>query len=90
MTDYTAIPTRDNRAADEQRSDPMLPPGTRACQCPACEQYFTGATAFDMHRAGPRRDRRCFGVLEMSERGLERDPKGRWQRAFPDSAKRAA
>ncbi len=47
--------------------------------CPACHQTFTGATAGDMHRAGPGHARRCLTEAEMLDKGMGIDGRGRWK-----------
>jgi hypothetical protein len=47
--------------------------GTRHCLCAECGRYFTGPTAFDMHRAGPPTERYCRDPAKV----LDRDRKPR-------------
>lgn len=51
----------------------------RRCQCAACGKFFSGETAFDLHRVGkivdvaPDYGRRCLDDGEMAERGMRFD-----------------
>lgn len=59
--------------------------GTRnACQCPTCLFVFTSTSAFDKHRTGSFKDnsRRCMDKAEMTMKGLEIKPNGRWGAKF--------
>ena len=58
--------------------DPKLPFHSKKCQCSACGLYFKAPYAFDIHRVGVGRDRRCLAPIEMSERGFVESPSGHW------------
>lgn len=53
-------------------SDPRLRPGSRACRCSVCGEYFGGERAFDEHRVGPMSDRRSrlVGLLAATRASL--------------------
>ncbi len=60
-------------------SDPMLPPGTNYCLCRGCGAYFLNVAAFERHRVslqGVGSKRVCVQTPQMSDAGLERDPRG--------------
>lgn len=40
-------------------SNPKLTPGSNRCLCSGCGEHFNSVAAFDMHRIGKGRDRRC-------------------------------
>lgn len=62
-------------------SDPRLRPGTNHCKCSGCGEYFTGDTAFRMHRRLGPEGRFCLhpsrvetkegiGLLRLNDKGL--------------------
>jgi hypothetical protein len=62
--------------------------------CRSCGEDFAGLSAFDRHRVGThayrwspdRQDgRRCLVGDELLVPGMERDPRGRWRVALPES-----
>lgn len=61
-------------------ADPKLKPGSRACRCACCGEYFGGERAFDVHRVGPMTDRRCLPRSGMRDVGLDLDESGYWRR----------
>jgi hypothetical protein len=54
-------------------SDPKLSVGTNFCKCAACGRYFTGPTAFDIHRFGEPEKRVCRDPSKI----LDKDRKPR-------------
>lgn len=64
--------------------DPVLPPGSALCWCPACRQMFARIGGFDKHRIGDFRDgskrgtRRCRTPDEMRAAGMVQNVKGHW------------
>jgi hypothetical protein len=62
-------------------SDPMLPPGSRAAQCPTCKLYFNSPAGFDAHRVAITKGdvrRRCLNVAEMRDKGFSVNGRGYW------------
>src|SRR5690606_1230898 len=66
-------------------STSKLKPGSRACRCSVCGEYFGGEKSFDLHRVGPMADRRCLPRSGMQAAGLELDSSGYWRRRGPSS-----
>ena len=62
-----------------------LPHYSKYCQCSACGLYFKAPYAFDMHRVGSGRDRRCLDSMAMSERGMAVTPEGYWYKAHAEN-----
>ena len=69
-------------------SDKKLPFGTNYCKCPACNEYFTNAGTFDIHRVGSGGDRSCVAPCSLSnkkgERRLVLNKRGYWGRPSSD------
>lgn len=67
-------------------SNPMLPPGTNRCRCPACGEYFTSPGAFDMHRAGEHGSRYCIHPSELTTKDgspqMAKNKTGHWTRPY--------
>ena len=61
--------------------DQLLRPGSQVSLCGGCGLVFGNVRAFDIHRVGDYPQRRCLTNPQLSERGLEYDPRGLWR--FP-------
>ena len=61
--------------------------GNSRCQCAACMEYFNGVAAFDKHRVGLGAKRRCLGVTEMREKGMDKNGSGYWVTALRNPIK---
>ena len=48
------------------------------CRCVACGGYFNSTRAFDKHRKGEYRNRRCLTEAEMLEIGMAKNTDGWW------------
>lgn len=66
-------------------TNPMLPVGTKKCQCAACGEYFTSEYTFDMHRAGPATARYCRDPATILDKDrkprLRKTDTGHWASA---------
>ena len=49
-------------------------------QCQSCKLYFNSTAAFDKHRHGTFTppQRRCLTIIEMVEKGMDKNAKGFW------------
>lgn len=70
-----------NLATVDKAVRPELRPGSRTCQCPTCDLYFTGLQPFDRHLVSDEDGRilRCLSVDEMHSIGMVRNRHGVWQ-----------
>jgi hypothetical protein len=48
------------------------------CRCSACHEHFNSTSAFDKHRAGDHRARRCLTGAEMRNKGMSISSQGWW------------
>lgn len=48
------------------------------CTCSACHEPFNSTCAFDKHRKGDYRNRRCLTESEMLGIGMSRNAEGWW------------
>lgn len=48
------------------------------CQCGACGEYFNSTHAFDKHRRGEYRNRRCLTTDEMVAAKMSKNADGWW------------
>lgn len=47
-------------------------------QCPTCSEFFNSNTAFEAHRVGPMRARRCLSPEEMIAKGMGKNAADYW------------
>lgn len=71
--------------------NPMLPFGTRKCQCKLCGEYFNSDRGFTDHRVGQfmPNTRRCLTPEELIAKGWAKTDSGHWVTEKLDAAARA-
>lgn len=64
--------------AQEVRREKYLTPGSQACECTGCGEFFNSVAAFDRHQYGVGDDVRCMTVKEMRAKKMTHNERGLW------------